>query len=179
METPEILKLIGLYFISPAAITGFFVYLGKTILDNTARLQMEKLKHEHQVQFSSIYKEKAVFIRSVYNSIYDLEVIIKNNIMLRESKSIASEQVFVEIFGKVQKISENIERNRIYFNKTFSDKLIQVLSEYRRSLGLLSDQNEINKWTTNERGNFFMNYTIGLSELREELAKEFGEIIGS
>ncbi len=143
----KVLEILGITSISTFTAYSLIRYLSKNFFENYLVKRLESHKSElarlnisHQIQFSSLHKERAEVIKKIYDSLYDYKIAImdffeapldKNNPErhLKDKLSIWSKAVV--------EFSSTFHRNKIFF----SAEQVELIST------LNNEMNKINEGT--------------------------------
>ena len=187
----EILFQIGF---GGLTLGGIIIYLGKIVIGKSSEVFLENQKYklevnkiEHQVKYSKLHEERAIVIKELYISLFDIESILsliaaQNQLDKWESSDITSEKM---VSKKYQETKVFLEKNRIYLKNELCEKIINLLddclflttkmitSKTSNNKSIKPNEDIVSQWRINE-----IESAQKIKEQRLELAEVFREIIG-
>jgi hypothetical protein len=111
---------------------------GKIVIGKSSEVFLENQKYklevnkiEHQVKYSKLHEERAIVIKELYISLFDIESILsliaaQNQLDKWESSDITSEKM---VSKKYQETKVFLEKNRIYLKNELCEKIINLLDD--------------------------------------------------
>jgi hypothetical protein len=190
----ELIKYLFQIGFGGLTLGGIIIYLGKIVIGKSSEVFLENQKYklevnkiEHQVKYSKLHEERAIVIKELYISLFDIESILsliaaQNQLDKWESSDITSEKM---VSKKYQETKVFLEKNRIYLKNELCEKIINLLddclflttkmitSKTSNNKSIKPNEDIVSQWRINE-----IESAQKIKEQRLELAEVFREIIG-
>lgn len=190
----ELIKYLFQIGFGGLTLGGIIIYLGKIVIGKSSEVFLENQKHklevnkiEHQVKYSKLHEERAIVIKELYISLFDIESILsliaaQNQLDKWESSDITSEKM---VSKKYQETKVFLEKNRIYLKNELCEKIINLLddclflttkmitSKTSNNKSIKPNEDIVSQWRIHE-----IESAQKIKEQRLELAEVFREIIG-
>jgi hypothetical protein len=135
----ELLEKLLTLSVGGITVGAVVVYLGKLILDKSSAVliedyknKLEMLKIEHQIRFTKLYEERGEVIKTVYQSLYELEhklEYLTSPFQGPEWKHDLNREK--EAIDHLNKTSKQLEINRIFFNESLCNEIASTLNDCR------------------------------------------------
>ncbi|GAA4239643.1 hypothetical protein GCM10022291_34810 [Postechiella marina] len=197
----EIFKYLGIFSTSTVVAYGLIRYLSQKFFENylTKRIEshkseLAKLNISHQIQFSSLHKERAVVIKNLYDFLYNYKLAIldffENELDDKNPKE-HLEHKLAEWTKGVMAFSTTFHQNKIFFStnqveliNTINNEMDKINKDTRIFLSKYSyaeDQIKEIKEKSSEfmelksRCDIFLNNTF---DLEKQLETEFRKLLG-
>ena len=190
----ELIKYLFQIGFGGLTLGGIIIYLGKIVIGKSSEVFLENQKYklevnkiEHQVKYSKLHEERAIVIKELYISLFDIESILsliaaQNQLDKWESSDITSEKM---VSKKYQETKVFLEKNRIYLKNELCEKIINLLddclflttkmitSKTSNNKSIKPNEDIVSQGRINE-----IESAQKIKEQRLELAEVFREIIG-
>jgi len=197
----DIFKLLGIFTTAGLVAFGLIRYLSKQIFESYLQKRMEshksdleKLNISHQIQFSSLHKERAIIIKQIYFSLYDYKIAIIDFFdgELNTDKPKDHFKHKIDNWTKVVlTFSPLFHKNKIYFSQeqvelmnTINNEMGKINQETKQFLSYFETievqidaiNNGIDEYKElKERSDILLDNTF---ELEKNLENEFRKILG-
>jgi len=197
----EIFKYLGIFSASTVVAYGLIRYLSQKVFENYLTKRIESHKSElarlnisHQIQFSSLHKERAEVIKKLYDFLYDYKLAIldffENELDSKNPKE-HLEYKLGEWTKAVIAFSTTFHKNKIFFSSdqvelinSINNEMDKINKETRKFLSqfkLVQEQIEAIKkkdvgfTELKNRSDVFLDKTF---ELEKQLETEFRKLLG-
>jgi hypothetical protein len=219
-------KYFGLVTISTVTIVAGIVYIAKAIFNKSLDAFVDTRKHsldkemenhrnkllreteefktdlsklliQHQIKFSKLYEERALVIKSIFTSTYDLQQKLQQLTTVGQGPEWATDTTRVnEAKKEYNELREFFEKNRIFFEESICQKIdstIQLSQEIivgmihaKNRQKSLDDQLNRGIQISGEKFDYPMKKwdemseraSVQFNQTRLELAKEFRQLMG-
>jgi hypothetical protein len=180
MEWEALLLQLGTTLITSGVLVGTIVWLGKSYFEKWFEIEKNKTINEHQIIFAKLQERRFEKIDELYGKILDAETSSKAYLNpMKWGKAAKDEDQKMKALVSLGKLRQCKERNEIYFNQTFNDKLEKLWGNFFEHLTDFvqeyeqSEKKEVKTW--DKIWNQFLKKT---PQVKEEIKKELREIMG-
>lgn len=194
-------ELLGIFFTAGLVTFGLIKFLSKRIFDNylkkrleSHKSDLERLNISHQIQFSSLHKERAIIIKQLYFSLYDYKLSVMDFFDSQLDNDRPKEHLKHKLenwTNAVLNFSPLFHKNKIYFSKkqveminSINNEMEKINTETKQFLSSFEIiQNQITAIKNEnqdfkelkKRSNILLENTF---ELEKNLENEFRKILG-
>lgn len=197
----EIFKYLGVFSASTLVAYGIIRYLSQKLFENhltknieSHKSELERLNISHQIQFSSLHKERAEVIKNLYDFLYEYKLAImdffENELDTKNPKE-HLEHKLGEWTKAVISFSTTFHKNKIFFSSeqvelinsinNEMDKINKETKKFLSQFKLVNEQIDAIKnkdsgfSNLKERSDVFLEKTL---ELQKQLETEFRKLLG-
>jgi hypothetical protein len=136
----ELLKILGVFGISAASISGIIAFLGKKYIDLVAKTELESAKNElvknakaYEIKLSKLHEERLVVIKSIYGKLSELNtrtfiLVIAGHGDKRETPEIES------LYKLFYEIKSEFMKNKILFEKDLNLIIEELISKIHHAI---------------------------------------------
>lgn len=127
-------------------IVTIILFLAFFLSSKYLDLRSDNNKLRYQIQFQAIYKEKADFLKSIYTKFYELERTLTkfSKWTITEKGQNPLSKLVTEILEDIIITRDLIEKNRIYIDDSYCDKMRNQLDKIYDALNKILDFEALN-----------------------------------
>ena len=196
----EIFKYLGLFSAATIVAYGLIKFLAQKIFENylqksieTHKSNLERLNISHEIQFSTLHKERAIVIRELYRKFFDYKttVIYFFNMELSTQDPVSDLKHRLKTWSTaVPDFSNYFHLNRIYFSKNLCSIIDNLNNEMDKingdSRSFLGSYTSLDEQIVAFRSKEFINLRdktnkfLGqeIEKISNELETQFRKILG-